>query len=187
MWGDIAFPKDIWNDEKVLRLFNSELGPDPRGKRATYREFVDLLQSGEVTAECFAITCRPRPVSPAKGEKQSEDWQVFRRCKRGGGDLHGWLKWWAYNWMAEQSETPASFEVTFKGYGRVDLYSEQLSSFVECGNTSPTHALHALRNEQCSRFIVLPFQRAAIENTGQSCSRKLEAFSFQLTEKALRP
>jgi hypothetical protein len=143
---------------------------------------LDLLSRGKLAHEHLAIPCRKPPTAPQKGEAQSEEWRIFRRAFRGGGDLHGWLKWWAYDWLTATAGAPAEFEVSFKGYGRVDVHSKELSVFLECGNTSPSHTLFALRGNLCSRFIVLPFQRAAIENAVLSCVRKPEAVSFSLVQ-----
>jgi hypothetical protein len=143
---------------------------------------LDLLSRGKLAHEHLAIPCRKRPDAPKKREVQNEEWRIFRRAFRGGGDLHGWLKWWAYDWLTATAGAPAEFEVSFKGYGRVDVHSKELSVFLECGNTSPSHTLFALRGNLCSRFIVLPFQRAAIENAVLSCVRKPEAVSFSLVQ-----
>jgi hypothetical protein len=180
MWGDTKFPRDTWNEEKVLKLFNSELGPKARGAKSGYIQIVNLLCRKELMYEYLAIPCCSSPARPQKGKIKSTEWHIFRQAGRGGGDLHSWLKWWAYNWLTELGGTPAEFEVTFTGYGRVDLYSRELAVFLECGNISPDHALYALRSCFCLRFVVLPFQRAALESACFASSRKLEAVSFSL-------
>lgn len=179
MWGDKRFSRDSWTEEKVLLFFNSELGVSPRGMESEYAEFQDLLASGEIAYEYLTIPCCKRPIKP---KPINDEWRIFRRAKSGGGDLHGWLKWWSYNWLTAKAGTPAEYEATFKGYGRVDVHSKDLQIFIECGNTSPGHALYALRSNLCSNFIVLPFQRAAFENAAFSSTYKLEAISFFLPQ-----
>ncbi|WP_425615239.1 hypothetical protein NA78x_005139 [Anatilimnocola sp. NA78] len=140
-----------------------------------------MLQAGEVAADQLAFKCRKLPTIPKKGEIHTEASLLYRLCRRGGGDMHGWLKWWAYHWLSEESGHPPNLEVTVRGYGRVDVHCPEISIFLECGNTSPTHAINALKGRLCTQFIVLPFQRAAFENAVMSGCQKLKAFSFQLS------
>lgn len=183
MWNDRRFPRDGWDSEKILRLFNSELGPTARGDLASYVELLEALRVGSIYAEYVAVSCKAAPKPPQRGVPPTDEWNLFRRCRRGGADLHGWLKWWSYHWMHTLSGQSPELERTFAGYGRVDVFSSVLATFIECGNTSPRHALYALQHDLCSMFIVLPFQRVALENMGQRPIRPLEAIAFKSSRR----
>jgi hypothetical protein len=120
----------------------------------------------------------PRPEAPRKGERPSADWLLFRRCRRGGSDLHGWLKWFAVNWLLLETGEAPELEVTLSGYGRADVCLGRVRIILECGNTSPGHALRLFNMYPRARFIVLPFQRAILDNLGPRPLRRLEAVEF---------
>lgn len=114
MWNDWRFDRGEWCSEKILRLFNSELGPRPRGEPESYAQFLDALRYGKVSPEYVLVTCRAAPKPPLREEQPSDAWKLFRLCRRGGADLHGWLKWWAYQWLLESTGQPPDLEVIRK-------------------------------------------------------------------------
>lgn len=180
MWGDHPSDREPWTKENLVRLFNSVHGPNARGLLRPYEELFECISAGTIRASREVFTCMPRPKGDPRRNRTPE-WQLFRRACRGGSDLHGWLKWWGYWWLAEQAGTTPKFEVTLPGYGRADLWSEQTRTVLECGNTSAQHALTALTRRIGTRFVVVPFQRAALENMAEKPVRKLAAFTFTLS------
>lgn len=92
--------------------------------------------------------------------------------------MHGWLKWFAYHWLTQQSEDPPELEVTLAGYGRADICLGRVQTVVECGNTSPGHAMRLFQNHPGARFVVLPFQRAMLDNFGPRPLKELVAIEF---------
>jgi len=181
MWGDKYFPAAEWSVEKLLHLFNSQGGPKPRGTSQSYPEILELLLTGTIKSMDLNIQPTKRPLSPPKGGHFDKDWAIFKNCRHGGGDLHGWLKWWAYKWIESQAEAPPKLECTIRGYGRADLFSPESKTIVECGNTSPSHVIRFLEMATGNRFILIPFQRGAIANTGALCLTPLKAFAFSQT------
>ena len=183
MWGDVRFNQDDWSERKLLHLFNSQFGPKARGQITDYQRLHKALLLGAVDYQYVEVPCEPKPLAPDRGVRPSNEWQVFKRARHGGGDLHGWLKWWGYKWLTNLAQEPAEFEVRIPDYGCLDVYSRKMGLFLECGNTSPTHALRALTLDGCSSFVVLPFQRAAIQNTSGIPNHSLEAIRFILRHR----
>ena len=160
-------------------MFNSEQGPRPRGPLEEYAVLSARLTAGSVAARPLEVDCLARrPTPPPKREPPTPEWQLFKRCRRGGGDLHGWLKWFAYHWLAQERGVPPELEVTLAGYGRADICFGRVHTVVECGNTSAGHAMRLLQNHPSARFVVLPFQRALLDNFGPRPLRKLVAIEF---------
>ena len=178
MWGDKCFPPNEWSVEKLLHLFNSQGGPKPRGTNQSYHEILELLLTGTIDSMELKIEPTKSPTPPAKGGRYGKDWAIFKTCRLGGGDLHSWLKWWAFKWLECQAEAPPELECTIRGYGRADLFSPERRTIVECGNTSPLHVMSFLEMAPDNRFILIPFQRGAIANTGALCVTPLKAFVF---------
>lgn len=178
MWGDKLFLADEWSTEKLLHLFNSQGGPRPRGAIQGYQVMLEQMLSRSILAVEQKIAPTRSPASLKKGHAACKDWATFKRCKHGGGDLHGWLKWWAFKWLESQSATPPELECTIPGYGRADLFSAETNTVMECGNTSPTHVTSFLKMNDQNRFILVPFQRSAIANTGALCVSPIKAYVF---------
>ncbi len=60
--------------------------------------------------------------------------------------------------MRENGATDAAEEV--RGYdGRFDVYSADADWIVEVGNSSVDKLLDAIRDDECPRFTLIPFQR----------------------------
>lgn len=178
MWGDKHFQRNEWSSEKLLHLFNSQGGPKPRGKARGYSDLLKNLMTGSIEGRELKLLPTKRPTAPTKGGRQSADFALFKACKRGGGDLHGWLKWWAYKWLETQATAPPELEYALPGYGRADLFSPHLNTVVECGNTSAMHVINFLKMAPSNRFVLVPFQRAAIANIGELCISALTAYEF---------
>lgn len=175
MLEDRLFSEGAWTQDRLLHVFNTELSVNRRGQPSEYISLCTCLQEGSIAYEEQRFRCKPAPSAPKRGEAESPDWKHFKRCSRGGSHLHGWLKWWSYHWLLEQSGIEPLLEKTVAGYGRPDLQLPDFSVVVECGNTSPGHALRYLAKHPAGNFVVVPFQRAALENMGRTCQRTLYA------------
>lgn len=188
MWGDKSWCEQGWHVERLTHLFNSEQGPQPRGRLGDYAVFSARLAAGSVAARPLEIECvARRPTPPPKGEHPTPEWQLFKRCRRGGSDLHGWLKWFAYHWLTQEFGVPPELEVTLAGYGRADICLGRVQTVVECGNTSPGHAMRLFQDHRSARFVVLPFQRAMLDNLGPRPIRKLVGIEFTNRSPAAVP
>ncbi len=178
MYEDRVFSDCGWTLERLVHVFNSELSVNRRGTHTDYLSLRARLLDGSIICTELSFHGKPRPLEPKRGSVRPTEWMLFRKCSRGGSHLHGWLKWWAYHWLLQQSAAKPKLEQTIPTYGRADLHLPEVWTVVECGNTGPGHALHYLGVHPSGRFIVVPFQRAALENMGPFCPRPLRAFEF---------
>lgn len=173
MWGDIVFPKEEWSLEKLKHLFNSERWIGLRGDLLAYSELQSMIEDGIINITCFNLYTTKPPLQPKRKELITPEWNLFRKAGRKGGDLHGWLKWWSYNYLLAIDGSNPMFEVILnhvditnksKSYGIADVYCSTYKYIIECSNTSPRHTINALQTGLAKQFIVLPFQRIMLEN-----------------------
>lgn len=171
MWGDNVNNKNEY--KYISELFNSECGPRKRGSEKEYQDIVRRLEEKKIIKNMRIIKCKY--VIPSKYEN---DWKIYLKCRRGGGDIHGLTKWWAYCWLRDESKCSPCLEYGIEGYGRADLADLSRKTIVECGNTSPGHCINALEEFDYSKFVVIPFQRSIIEMFYFCEIMKVEIYEF---------
>ena len=167
MWGDRHFPLGLKSLDAIQYLFNSEQdGIRLRGQLDDYATLHRLIVAGDILVREEPIACCAPPKVTGRNRMSGASAKVFRKAKAGGGHLHGWLKYWTYYWLLDSHGVEPDFEVTLPNYGRADVFCSTPRIIVECGNTSPGHALTGLTHEFADSFIVVPFQRAMLANIG---------------------
>ena len=171
MWGDNVNYKTEY--ETIVGVFNSECGPKKRGFEKEYSDIILYLEEKKIIRSMHSI--KRKYIIP---EKNENDWKTYLKCRRGGGDIHGLVKWWAYCWLRDESKCSPFLEYGIEGYGRADLADLSRKIIVECGNTSPGHCIYALEKLDCSSFIIIPFQRSIIEMFTYCEIMKVEVFEF---------
>ncbi|MGC5779486.1 hypothetical protein [Methylobacterium sp. NFXW15] len=137
------------NIVRLRRLFTRK--PDGWGARSgieAHRILGSLVGADRVTVMMHRLplsSCsEAASVIAGSGARESVD------------HLH--LKRAALLWMRENGATDAAEEV--RGYdGRFDGYSADADWIVEVGNSSVDKLLDAIRDDECPRFTLIPFQR----------------------------
>jgi hypothetical protein len=135
-----------WHGGRVRALFQSHDDEDPRSPLVDYNLIAADFVHGYLQMETL-----PLPLTPPTEATIAD----FRKAFAGGGDEHGWLKWWAGCWLRSQGDKAVYFEAEYM-HLRADVVSDDSVCIVECGNTEPLKLMYSLMIGAYS-FVLVPF------------------------------
>jgi hypothetical protein len=122
------------NAEWLFGLFCSS-GGRVRGYAADFVELENLSESGELVVQEIQFEI------PREPDRASSDWKhYYDAFTATTSELHGWLKWAAWNWLRSEGEAEPKYEQAYPG-GKADVHGPRLGVVVECGDTAPDKLL----------------------------------------------
>lgn len=134
-----------WHGGRVRTLFQSHDGEDARSPLVDYNLIAADFIHGYLQMETLTLDLTP----PTQGTLSE-----FHNAFAGGGEEHGWLKWWAACWLRAQGARQVTYEARYIGL-RADVISDDLVCIVECGNTEPLKLMYSLMLG--ASFALVPF------------------------------
>lgn len=135
-----------WHGGRVRSLFQSHDDEKPRSPLVDYNLIAADIIYGFIKMETLPLPL----VNPTEVTMPS-----YKKAFSGGGEEHGWLKWWAWSWFRSQGDKAILFEANYFGL-RADVVSDDSVCIVECGNTEPLKLMSSLMIGAES-FLLVPF------------------------------